>query len=66
MDNIIYLQCKNKYGFTVIQLKIDYGNQTFELGNFKIGADRTVTRKYLNEKIRELEFLRFKEIKGAK
>lgn len=36
MENIFYLSCKNKYGYTKKQLKIDYNNKTYKIGNFKI------------------------------
>lgn len=53
--------CKNKYGYTKRQLKIDYDNKTYKVGNFTIGADKTVTSKLIDEKIQELKILEFKE-----
>lgn len=55
------LQCKNKYGYVVKQLKIDYDKKTFAVGSFTIGADATVSRKLINEKIEELKILGFIE-----
>ena len=56
------LQCKNKYGYTTKQLKINYDEKTFSVGSFSIGADKTITKKALNEKIEELKNIGFKEI----
>ena len=55
-------QCKNKYGYTTKQLQIDYDNKTFSVGSFTIGADKTITKKALNEKIEELKNMEFKEM----
>lgn len=55
------LQCKNQYGYTIKQLKIDYDKKTFSVGSFTIGADKTITKKALNGKIEELKSLNFKE-----
>lgn len=60
METII-LGCKNKYGYTIKQLKIDYDNKTYKVGNFVIKADKVVTKKAINEKIEELKILGFKE-----
>lgn len=56
------LQCKNKYGYTTKQLKIDYDKKTFSIGSFTIGADKTTTKKAINEKIEELKNLDFMEV----
>jgi hypothetical protein len=56
------LQCKNQYGYVIKQLKIDYENKTFSIGSFTVGADKTITKKALNEKIEELKKLNFKEV----
>lgn len=61
MNNIIILQCKNQYGYTINQLKIDYDKKIFKIGQFKIGANKTITKKALKEKIKELEKLNFEE-----
>ena len=58
---IEFLQCKNKYGYVKRQLRIDYYNKTYKVGIFKIGADKTVANKFINEKIEELKLLGFKE-----
>ena len=60
METII-LGCKNKYGYTIKQLKIDYDNKTYKVSNFVIKADKVVTKKAINEKIEELKILGFKE-----
>ena len=62
MENIQILQCKNKYNYTTKQLKINYNNKTFSIGSFKIGADKTMTKKALNEKIEELKKLDFVQV----
>ena len=53
--------CKNKYGYTKRQLRIDYDNKIYKVGSFTIGADKTVTSKLIDEKIEELKLLGFKE-----
>lgn len=53
--------CKNKYGYTKRQLRINYDNKTYKVGSFTVGADRTVTSKLIDEKIEELKLLGFKE-----
>lgn len=62
MKNIIYLQYKNTYGYTIQQMEINYTNKEFKIGHFKMGADKTITRKAFNEKREELLKLGFKEI----
>lgn len=48
---IKYLQFKNKYNYTVLQLKIDYENKTYRIGQFKILSKKeTVKRKSFFEK----------------
>lgn len=61
MKNEMILQCKNQFGYIIKQLKIDYDKKTFAVGSFRIGADKTITKKALNEKIEELKRLDFKE-----
>lgn len=56
------LQCKNKYGYTIKQLKIDYNKKIFAVGSFTMGADETITRKALHAKIEELKALNFEEV----
>ena len=55
--------CKNKYGYTKRQLKIDYDNKTYKVGSFTMVADKNVTSKLIDEKIEELKCLGFKEEK---
>lgn len=62
MENIKIIQCKNKYNYTIKQLKIDYINKTFSIGSFTIGADKTTTKKAINEKIEELKKLNFVQV----
>lgn len=57
----IILGCKNKYGYTIKQLKIDYDNKTYKVGNFVIRTDKIVTKKAINKKIEELKILGFEE-----
>lgn len=63
MEDIKILQCKNKYNYTIKQLKINYINKTFAVGSFSIGADKTISKKALNEKIEELKQCNFVEEK---
>lgn len=59
---IKYLQFKNKYNYTVLQLKIDYENKTYKIGQFKILSKKeTVKRKSFFEKIEELKTAGFKK-----
>ena len=53
--------CKNKYGYTKRQLRIDYDNKTYKVGSFTMGSDKTVSSKLIDEKIEELKMLGFKE-----
>ena len=62
MEDIIYLQYKNTYGYVIQQMEINYTKKEFKLGQFKIGADKTITKKAFNEKREELLKLGFKEI----
>lgn len=62
MKNIVILQCKNKYNYTIKQVRINYENKTFQIGNFTIGADKTLTRKAMNEKLIELKLCGFTQI----
>ena len=57
----IFLGCKNKYGYTIKQLKIDYDNKTYKVGDFVIRADKIITKKAINEKIEEIKILGFEE-----
>lgn len=56
-----YLSCKNKYGYTIKQLMIDYENNTYSIGSFKIMKANS-TLKNINDKIEELKKLGFREI----
>lgn len=60
MEDIIYLSCKNKYGYTKKQLKINYKEKTYKVGNFKIMKPNS-TAKGINLKIEELKILGFVE-----
>lgn len=60
MEDIIYLSCKNKYGYTKKQLKINYKEKTYKVGNFKIMKANS-TAKGINLKIEELKILGFVE-----
>lgn len=59
--DIKYLSCKNKYGYTVKQLMIDYENRTYSVGSFKIMKANS-TLKNINERIEELKVSGFREI----
>lgn len=41
MENIKIIQYKNKFGYTTLQLEINYTKKTYKKGHFKIGADKT-------------------------
>lgn len=58
----VILQCKNQFNYVIKQLKIDYENKTFQIGDFTIGADKTITKKAMTEKIEELKKLHFKQL----
>ena len=60
-DQVQYWGSKNQYGYSVRQLKIDYGNKTYAVGSFKQSVDKKVTNKAISEKIEELKALGFKE-----
>lgn len=62
METMI-LGCKNKYGYTIKQLEIDYNSKTYKVGNFVIKADKIITQKEMNRIIETLSFLGFKEEK---
>ena len=63
MENIKIIQYKNKFGYTNLQLKINYTNKTFQKGHFKIGADKTTkTKKEFFEIIEELKKMDFLEV----
>ena len=55
-----YLSCKNKYGYTIKQLKINYDERTYSVGSFKIMKANS-TLKAINEKIEELKKCGFRE-----
>ena len=59
--DIKYLSCKNKYGYAIKQLMIDYENRTYSVGDFKIMKANS-TLKNINEKIQELSKLGFREV----
>ena len=56
----VYLSCKNKYGYTIKQLIINYENRTYSVGDFKIMKANS-TLKNINEKIEELKMCGFRE-----
>lgn len=56
----VYLSCKNKYGYTIKQLMINYENRTYSVGDFKIMKANS-TLKNINEKIEELKKCGFRE-----
>lgn len=56
----VYLSCKNKYGYTIKQLMINYENRTYSVGDFKIMKANS-TLKNINEKIEELKMCGFRE-----
>ena len=56
------LTCKNKYGYTIKDLLIDYENKTFKVGDLFWGGATIVTKKFINAKIEELKILGFKEV----
>lgn len=58
--DIKYLSCKNKYGYTIKQLRINYDERTYCVGSFKTMKANS-TLKNINEKIQELRKLGFRE-----
>lgn len=61
MEDIVYIGSKNKYGYTKRQLKIDYKNKNYEIGQFVMVADKIVTNKAIDEKVVELDKMGFYE-----
>lgn len=67
MDEIKIIQYKNKFGYTTLQLRINYTNKTYEKGHFKIGADKTTkTKKEFFEIMDDLKKCDFKEVLQCK
>lgn len=60
-DTVQYWGSKNKYGYTIRQLKVDYNNKTYAIGSFKQSVDHKVTNKEIDRKIEELKAMGFKE-----
>lgn len=64
MGNVEIIQYKNKFNYTVLQLKIDYTKKEYTKGHFKIGADKTTkTMKDFFNIIDMLKKSNFKEVK---
>lgn len=58
-----YLGAKNQFNVDTIQLKIDYDNKTYSLGQFTCLSKRELTsKKKLYAKVEELKLLGFKEV----
>ena len=63
MEEIKIIQYKNKFGYTTLQLEINYTQRTYKKGHFKIGADKTTkTMKEFFEIIDDLKKCNFKEV----
>lgn len=63
MEGVKIIQYKNKFGYTTLQLEIDYTKKTYKKGHFKIGADKTTkTKKEFFEIIDDLKKCNFKEV----
>ena len=56
------LTCRNRYGYTIKDLLIDYDNKTFRVGDLFHGGATIVSKKFINAKIEELKMLGFKEV----
>lgn len=64
-DYPIYYGVKNRYGYTISQLKVDYKNKTIEEGFFKQSVDVLFkTKKAFYDKFYELIILGFTKIKN--
>ena len=62
-DFPIYYGVKNKYGYTISQLKVDYKNKEFEEGFFKQSVDILCkTKKEFDNKKTELIVCGFTEV----
>lgn len=62
MDEIKIIQLKNKFNYTILQLKINYTKKTYKKGHFKIGADKTIKiKKEFNNIIEHLKKCNFIE-----
>jgi hypothetical protein len=63
MEEIKIIQYKNKFGYTTLQLEINYTKKTYKKGHFKIGADKTTkTMKEFFEIIDDLKKCNFTEV----
>jgi len=63
MEDIKILQYKNKFGYTPLQLEINYTQKAYKKGHFKIGADKTTkTMKEFFEIIDDLKKYGFREV----
>lgn len=63
MENIKIIQYKNKFGYTTLQLEINYKKKTYKKGHFKIGADKTTkTMKEFWEIVEDLKNCGFVEV----
>lgn len=54
--------CKNKYGYTIKDLYIDYENKTFKVGNLFFEGATIVSKKFIDAKIEELKMLGCKQV----
>ena len=62
---IKYYGYKNKYNYTIQQIRIDYENKIYKLGQFiHLSKSETITRKAFFEKIEELQLLGFQKVEG--
>ena len=62
---IKYFGYKNKYNYTIQQIRIDYENKTYKVGLFThLSKSETITRKAFFEKIEELQLLGFQKVEG--
>lgn len=53
--------CRNRYGYTIKDLYIDYENKTFKVGNLFFGGCTIVSKKFIDAKIEELKLVGFKQ-----
>ena len=65
-DSVQYWGSVNQYNYTKRQLRVDYDNKTYEVGDFKWVPDHKVSNKEIDRKIEELKAAGFKEIKKGK
>lgn len=62
---IKYYGFKNKYNYDILQIRIDFENKTYRLGQFThLSKGEVITRKSFYDKIEELKLMGLEEVKA--